>query len=226
MQVFRCVENFVLELNRSSSIVHVEHDRRHSPLNPRFCQLSGQSVHLVTEGYCILFFSIMMLSVLKHTKTPVKFWFLKNYLSSGFMVRLNEFLCLFTTSQLDIFLICILRRTKTLRKIDVSQSVILRRTKVSFVYSLHLPNARPVFFFLSHTQLNTVCQSDIDTIFFTLLTSEQHSVPARLVIYLSYSFQKFLPTYAEKFGFEYELVQYQWPKWLNGQTEKQRIIWG
>jgi len=102
-----------------------------------------------------------MLSVLKHTKTPVKFWFLKNYLSSGFMVRLNEFLCLFTTSQLDIFLICILRRTKTLRKIDVSQSVILRRTKVSFVFSLHLPNARPVFFcffFVTHTAKHSVLE--------------------------------------------------------------------
>jgi len=27
------------------------------------------------------FLKIMMLSVIKHTKTPVKFWFLKNYLS-------------------------------------------------------------------------------------------------------------------------------------------------
>ncbi|XP_065644022.1 UDP-glucose:glycoprotein glucosyltransferase 1 isoform X2 [Hydra vulgaris] len=68
------------------------------------------------------FLRIMMLSVLKHTKTPVKFWFLKNYLSS--------------------------------------------------------------------------------------------------------SFTTFLPHYAEKYGFEYELVQYQWPRWLNAQTEKQRIIWG
>lgn len=30
---------------------------------------------------------IMMLSVLKNTKTPVKFWFLKNYLSPTFKVR-------------------------------------------------------------------------------------------------------------------------------------------
>lgn len=29
---------------------------------------------------------IMMLSVLRHTKTPVKFWFLKNYLSPSFKV--------------------------------------------------------------------------------------------------------------------------------------------
>lgn len=32
---------------------------------------------------------IMMLSVLKNTKTPVKFWFLKNYLSPTFKVRFN-----------------------------------------------------------------------------------------------------------------------------------------
>ena len=31
-------------------------------------------------------FRIMMLSVLRHTKTPVKFWFLKNYLSPSFKV--------------------------------------------------------------------------------------------------------------------------------------------
>lgn len=32
------------------------------------------------------FLRIMMLSVLKNTKTPVKFWFLKNYLSPTFKV--------------------------------------------------------------------------------------------------------------------------------------------
>ncbi|MGH0151390.1 UNVERIFIED_CONTAM: hypothetical protein FKN15_020190 [Acipenser sinensis] len=32
------------------------------------------------------FLRIMMLSVLKHTKTPVKFWFLKNYLSPAFKI--------------------------------------------------------------------------------------------------------------------------------------------
>lgn len=31
---------------------------------------------------------------------------------------------------------------------------------------------------------------------------------------------------AEKYGFQYELVQYKWPRWLHQQTEKQRIIWG
>uniref|UniRef100_A0A8C1SYB4 UDP-glucose glycoprotein glucosyltransferase 1 n=1 Tax=Cyprinus carpio TaxID=7962 RepID=A0A8C1SYB4_CYPCA len=37
------------------------------------------------------FLRIMMLSVLKHTKTPVKFWFLKNYLSPTFKVLDSRF---------------------------------------------------------------------------------------------------------------------------------------
>ncbi|GAB5566430.1 UDP-glucose:glycoprotein glucosyltransferase 2 isoform X1 [Prionailurus iriomotensis] len=35
-----------------------------------------------------------------------------------------------------------------------------------------------------------------------------------------------IPHMAEEYGFQYELVQYQWPRWLHQQTEKQRIIWG
>lgn len=31
---------------------------------------------------------------------------------------------------------------------------------------------------------------------------------------------------ASKYNFQYELVQYKWPRWLHQQTEKQRIIWG
>lgn len=31
---------------------------------------------------------------------------------------------------------------------------------------------------------------------------------------------------AQAYGFQYELVQYKWPRWLHQQTEKQRIIWG
>lgn len=41
-----------------------------------------------------------------------------------------------------------------------------------------------------------------------------------------FSFQDFLPVMAKEYGFEYELVQYKWPRWLHQQTEKQRIIWG
>ena len=33
-------------------------------------------------------------------------------------------------------------------------------------------------------------------------------------------------TIPQALGFEYGLVQYQWPSWLHKQTEKQRIIWG
>lgn len=31
---------------------------------------------------------------------------------------------------------------------------------------------------------------------------------------------------AKEYGFEYELIQYKWPRWLHQQTEKQRMIWG
>ncbi|XP_005100215.1 UDP-glucose:glycoprotein glucosyltransferase 1 [Aplysia californica] len=44
--------------------------------------------------------------------------------------------------------------------------------------------------------------------------------------YLSPSFKDFIPYMAQEYGFEYELVQYKWPRWLNQQKEKQRIIWG
>eukprot|EP00697_Spironema_sp_BW2_P004039 gnl/Spiro4/15440_TR8308_c0_g1_i1.p1 gnl/Spiro4/15440_TR8308_c0_g1~~gnl/Spiro4/15440_TR8308_c0_g1_i1.p1 ORF type:complete len:1692 (+),score=349.69 gnl/Spiro4/15440_TR8308_c0_g1_i1:48-5123(+) len=44
--------------------------------------------------------------------------------------------------------------------------------------------------------------------------------------YLSAQFKEFLPYMARKLGFEFALVEYRWPSWLNPQTEKQRIIWG
>jgi len=31
---------------------------------------------------------------------------------------------------------------------------------------------------------------------------------------------------AKKYNFEYELVQYKWPRWLRQQSEKQRTMWG
>ncbi|KAF6038703.1 UGGT2 [Bugula neritina] len=43
--------------------------------------------------------------------------------------------------------------------------------------------------------------------------------------YVSPEFKDFIPVMAEKYGFKYELVQYKWPRWLNQQTEKQRIIY-
>ncbi|KAJ3592196.1 hypothetical protein NHX12_007324 [Muraenolepis orangiensis] len=44
--------------------------------------------------------------------------------------------------------------------------------------------------------------------------------------YLSPSFKETIPRMAEVYGFRYELVQYEWPRWLHPQTEKQRLIWG
>ena len=44
--------------------------------------------------------------------------------------------------------------------------------------------------------------------------------------YLSPIFKDFIPHMAEHYEFEYELVQYKWPRWLHQQTEKQRLIWG
>lgn len=44
--------------------------------------------------------------------------------------------------------------------------------------------------------------------------------------YLSPGFKEMIPHMAEHFGFQYELVTYQWPSWLRAQTEKQRIMWG
>lgn len=44
--------------------------------------------------------------------------------------------------------------------------------------------------------------------------------------YLSPQFIDFLPHMAKEYNFQYELVQYKWPRWLHQQTEKQRIIWG
>ena len=44
--------------------------------------------------------------------------------------------------------------------------------------------------------------------------------------FLSPAFIGALPALSNALGFEYGLVQYQWPTWLHKQTEKQRIIWG
>lgn len=41
----------------------------------------------------------MMLSVLKNTKTPVKFWFLKNYLSPTFKVSVLKQSCSFSLGE-------------------------------------------------------------------------------------------------------------------------------
>ncbi|XP_028175113.1 UDP-glucose:glycoprotein glucosyltransferase [Ostrinia furnacalis] len=44
--------------------------------------------------------------------------------------------------------------------------------------------------------------------------------------YLSPSLKDILPYMAQEYGFSYELVQYQWPRWLQKQRDRQRTIWG
>jgi len=47
-----------------------------------------------------------------------------------------------------------------------------------------------------------------------------------MTFHVCYVMKNFIPHMAKEYGFEYELVQYKWPRWLHQQTEKQRIIWG
>ncbi|CAD5234520.1 unnamed protein product [Bursaphelenchus xylophilus] len=44
--------------------------------------------------------------------------------------------------------------------------------------------------------------------------------------YLSPQFRESLPKMAKFYGFDFELVEYKWPRWLHQQSEKQRIMWG
>uniref|UniRef100_A0A0N4XT99 UDP-glucose:glycoprotein glucosyltransferase (inferred by orthology to a D. melanogaster protein) n=1 Tax=Nippostrongylus brasiliensis TaxID=27835 RepID=A0A0N4XT99_NIPBR len=44
--------------------------------------------------------------------------------------------------------------------------------------------------------------------------------------YLSPQFKKTLPLLSAEYGFDYELVEYKWPRWLHQQKEKHRIMWG
>ncbi|KAK0404333.1 hypothetical protein QR680_017401 [Steinernema hermaphroditum] len=44
--------------------------------------------------------------------------------------------------------------------------------------------------------------------------------------YLSPQFRESLPKMAKKYNIQYELVEYKWPRWLNQQSEKQRVMWG
>jgi UDP-glucose:glycoprotein glucosyltransferase len=44
--------------------------------------------------------------------------------------------------------------------------------------------------------------------------------------FLSPSFKATLPSLADHYGFDFEMVTYKWPHWLRGQKEKQREIWG
>lgn len=109
---------------------------------------------LYLYGYHFFIDRIMMLSVLKHTESKVKFWFLKNYLSPSFKV-------------------C--------------------NTNAQIMGSFY-STCTCILQYILHKQMS--------------------------------SFQDFIPKMAKEYGFEYELVQYKWPRWLNQQKEKQRVMWG
>jgi len=44
--------------------------------------------------------------------------------------------------------------------------------------------------------------------------------------FLSPAFKDTIHYMAKRYGFDVSFVTYKWPNWLNGQSEKQRIIWG
>ncbi|KAJ9611233.1 killer toxin resistant protein [Cladophialophora chaetospira] len=61
----------------------------------------------------------------------------------------------------------------------------------------------------------------------SVMKHSKHSVKFWFIEqFLSPSFKITLPSLAEHYGFEYEMVTYKWPNWLRGQKEKQREIWG
>lgn len=61
----------------------------------------------------------------------------------------------------------------------------------------------------------------------SLMKQTTHTVKFWLIEnYMSPDFKKRLPILAEHYGFDYELVMYNWPIWLNAQRERQRTIWG
>ena len=44
--------------------------------------------------------------------------------------------------------------------------------------------------------------------------------------FVSAKFKSDLPIMAAKYGFDFEFVEYHWPRWVTRQTERQRVIWG
>jgi UDP-glucose:glycoprotein glucosyltransferase len=63
----------------------------------------------------------------------------------------------------------------------------------------------------------------------TVMKTTNKDTPVKFWIlknFLSPSMKDFIPEYAKRYGFQYEYIQYRWPRWLNQQTDKQRTIWG
>lgn len=63
----------------------------------------------------------------------------------------------------------------------------------------------------------------------TVVKTTNKDTPVKFWIlknFLSPAMKEFIPEYAARYGFEYEFVQYRWPRWLTAQNDKQRTIWG
>lgn len=61
----------------------------------------------------------------------------------------------------------------------------------------------------------------------SVMKNTQHSVKFWLIEnYMSPNLKEQLPILSRQYGFEYELINYKWPVWLNDQRERQRTIWG
>ncbi|KAI0465395.1 hypothetical protein LJB42_000628 [Komagataella kurtzmanii] len=78
----------------------------------------------------------------------------------------------------------------------------------------------------------TVASGHLYERFLSIMTNSvmkhtKHTVKFWLIEnYMSPTLKKNLPFVAQKFGFDYELINYKWPAFLRGQREKQRTIWG
>ena len=94
------------------------------------------------------------------------------------------------------------------------------RAKDAFLAFYIREKSEFLFFFRVMVKL---CGEQLNNLFSSLQAPVKFWI---LKSYLSPTLKDFLPYYAEKYGFEYEYVQYKWPRWLNQQTDKQRIIWG
>jgi UDP-glucose:glycoprotein glucosyltransferase len=54
----------------------------------------------------------------------------------------------------------------------------------------------------------------------------QNFLSPSFMVLIKTNSKEFIPYLAKEYEFDYEFVTYQWPHWLRGQSEKQRIIWG
>ncbi|CAI2309508.1 unnamed protein product [Caenorhabditis sp. 36 PRJEB53466] len=110
------------------------------------------------------------------------------------------------------------------RKSNSAIANLVETAKNFFTSNIHSPDVINVFSlasghlyerFLRIMMISVMKQTRTEKVKFWLLKN-----------YLSPKFKETISSLAEHYGFDYELVEYKWPKWLNQQTEKQRVMWG